>query len=210
MIQKILLKILFNRKAIPLILIALFVLTLGASLIAIFFGTLQRFESLRKSVERDEKAMIITKEVGLINTLLNSPVKFYRGGILSKIKNSGLFREIGKITPSTFQVEAGIDLNLGIKTSLFFESLDAKFLEANISEFSWTEEDPYVPLILSADFVDLYNFGFSLAMGSPQIDPSNIDKIPMTLTLRGSDKTIRQKSPNCGNYESHSIHPGAS
>ncbi len=180
-------RLLFGRRVPLVLLIGILILSLGAGLTTVFLGTLDRYQLLSGKNEEEGEFFILTKEVGIFNTLLNAPVKFSEEE-LKTIRSSEHFAEVGEFTPSMFRVEAKLDINYGMRTSLFLESVEAKYLESDLQDLSWEPGDKTIPLVISSDFVDLYNFGFSMAMGFPQINPSNIQNIPIELTISGKSK----------------------
>lgn len=177
-------RLLFGKRIYLILALSLLVVFLGAALTTIFLGTFNRYQMLTKSSSDDEELLVLTKEVGLFNTLLNAPVKFGKED-LEAINDSEHFLEVSQLTPSMFSVEARLDINIGMRTSLFLEALDSKYLEPGISGFKWEPGEKIVPLVISNEFVDLYNFGFSMALGFPQINPQNIGNIPMELQVSG-------------------------
>lgn len=180
-------KLLFGKNLWVLIILVILILSLGASLSSAFIGTFIRYSKLNESEEGKKERIILTKEVGIFNTLLNAPVRFSDEEI-SQIRNSEHFEDVGKIIPSMYRVEARLDINFGLRTSLFLESIENQYLEPKFSGFSWSTNEKTIPLIVSSEFVDLYNFGFSMAMGFPQINPGNIESIPIELSLSGKKR----------------------
>ena len=117
-----------------------------------------------------------------------SPAKFSLEE-LDRIAESGLFEKIAPLTPAAFEVQAQIDIKSGIRTSLFLESVPLDILEPGIQDFEWSENDEYVPIIIAEDFIDLYNYGFSLAMGSPQVPASALGQVPIKVIASGAKGT---------------------
>jgi hypothetical protein len=73
-------------------------------------------------------------------------------------------------------------------TQLFFESIPTEFIDVNSSDWRFDPQNPEVPVIVSKDYLALYNFGFAAAQGMPQISEGMIEMIPLQFTLRGNGK----------------------
>lgn len=108
----------------------------------------------------------------------------------------------GKFTHADFRVYAGVsiagngddaDSGRRMSTAMFFESVPDEFLDVKNGSFFWNEESPEVPVIISKDYLALYNFGFAGAAGLPQLSESLISGIPLNLSLssESGDKNIR-------------------
>lgn len=75
----------------------------------------------------------------------------------------------------------------GMSTNMFFESIPDSFVDARSAGWGWREGDREVPLIISKDYLTLYNFGFASSAGLPQLSEGVMSGIPLTLTLRGEN-----------------------
>ena len=71
-------------------------------------------------------------------------------------------------------------------TQLFFESIPAEFLDVNSAEWRFDERNPVIPVIVSKDYLSLYNFGFAAAQGMPKISEGMAGMIPLQFTISGN------------------------
>ena len=71
----------------------------------------------------------------------------------------------------------------GFKTLAFFESIPSKFIDTPINEWKWDISSETVPIILPTTFVDAYNYGIALSMGTPQISKKLLKTVPLKLKL---------------------------
>ena len=78
-----------------------------------------------------------------------------------------------------------------MSTNMFFESIPSDFVDVPASRWSWREGDDEVPLIISKDYLTLYNFGFAASAGLPQMSEGLMSGIPLTLTLTSDDGSRR-------------------
>ena len=69
---------------------------------------------------------------------------------------------------------------------LFFESIPTEFIDVADSEWKFDPEKPEIPIIMSRDYLSLYNFGFAASQGLPQVSEGIISKVPIEFTLRGN------------------------
>ncbi len=70
-------------------------------------------------------------------------------------------------------------------SEIFLEAVPDQFLDFDIKNFVWNENSETVPLIISADFLALYNFGFAPSRGLPRITPEVVNTIPLNLYVSG-------------------------
>lgn len=112
--------------------------------------------------------------------------------------------KVGEFTRADFRVYAGVSLGNGdaddssgrrMFTAMFFESVPDDFLDISDSSFFWNEDSREVPIIISKDYLALYNFGFAGAAGLPQLSESLISGIPLNLTLSDDSGAQRISMP---------------
>ena len=75
--------------------------------------------------------------------------------------------------------------------AMCFAAVPEGFLDVDRNSFSWQEGDEEVPIIISKDYLALYNFGFAGAAGLPRLSESLVSGIPLRLTLVSEDGTRR-------------------
>ena len=98
-------------------------------------------------------------------------------------------RRVGRFTASDYEVRAAVALGssgAAMTTQLFFESIPAEFLDVNSAEWRFDERDPVIPVIVSKDYLSLYNFGFAAAQGMPKISEGMAGMIPLQFTISGN------------------------
>ena len=74
-------------------------------------------------------------------------------------------------------------------SALFLESIPDEFFD--VTPKGWTYEpgrSSYVPVILSKDYLSLYNFGFATSRGMPQVSEEVIGMVPLKLSLSGNGR----------------------
>ncbi|MEL6922967.1 MAG: FtsX-like permease family protein [Bacteroidota bacterium] len=126
--------------------------------------------------------IIINKQVNLLNTL-GLKASFSEAEI-EELRTQSFVEEVGTFTANRFKVSAS-SRSLGFYTELFFESVPDQFLDTD-TDFDWEEGQPDLPVIMSRDYLALYNFGFAPSQGLPQFTPGTIQRVSLDVTLRGN------------------------
>lgn len=90
-------------------------------------------------------------------------------------------------TPSGFDVTVSIDFpGSSFSTALFFEGVADEFLDEVPHGWQFDPANPSVAIILPADYLALYNFGFAPARGLPHLDRKTVSMAPLRVTLSGN------------------------
>jgi hypothetical protein len=95
-------------------------------------------------------------------------------------------KKVGRFTTSRFAVYGTVTMGgRGMSSYLFFESVPDEFFDVRPERWSFSPDDPFIPIVLCRDYLALYNFGFAVPQGLPQVSEEIVESIPMTLTLTG-------------------------
>ena len=73
-----------------------------------------------------------------------------------------------------------------MSTYLFFESIPDEFFDIKPDGWDFDPEAPVIPIVLSKDYLTLYNFGFAPTRGMPQLSEDIIKKVPLKIRLSGN------------------------
>lgn len=95
--------------------------------------------------------------------------------------------EIAGVSPliaNQFRVRATAGGIIPFSTDLFLESLDSDFIDTLPPSFSWEPGQLVVPVIFSADFLEMYNV-FAPAQGLPQLSPKTISSVNIIMECSG-------------------------
>lgn len=86
-----------------------------------------------------------------------------------------------------FNVAAAVDIaGQTLSTALFLEALPTRYFDVMPPEWDYdTASQAEVPIIISKDYLALYNFGFAAGRGLPQISEELVSMIPLRLYLSG-------------------------
>lgn len=102
---------------------------------------------------------------------------------IDKIKAQPFVQAFGLITSSRFKVVVQAPGDLHFATDMFFESVPDSFLDVKNDDWKWSKGDPTIPIILPSDFLNLYNFGFSLSQDLPQISQETVKALPLQVVI---------------------------
>lgn len=144
--------------------------------------------------------IIISKKVSTLNTLGNRISNFSEGE-LSKISNLPGVQNVGKFYSNTFEVWGTLSVGKNsrkIGTELFFESVDDEFIDNLPKKWKWNKEDHIIPIILPADFLNLYNYTFAPSRNLKPISKATIKLASFNLFLKGSKGSRRYKGKIVG------------
>lgn len=128
--------------------------------------------------------IVVSKKVNGINL---EPVKFSQEEI-DDIGKQPWVKKIGKFTSADYSVSASIEMGgHGMSTYLFFESVPDDFFDKTPIGWDYKEGQKFVPIVLNKDYLALYNFGFALPRGLPQLSEDMIGTVPLRLVISGEN-----------------------
>lgn len=93
-------------------------------------------------------------------------------------------------TAAAFNVYASVEMGgRNLSTALFLESIPDEYFDVKPSEWDYDPEssDP-VPVIISKDYLTLYNFGFAASRGLPQVSEGMVGMVPLRMSLSGNGR----------------------
>ena len=121
---------------------------------------------------------------------LNKPVLAYRSHFteaeITELKKMDYVQDLGIFHSSEFRINASSP-TFGFFTDLFFEAIDTAFIDFKDTEkeFHWKDGQLDIPIVVSKDYLALYNFGFAPSQGLPQLNPEFLENFTLDLTLIG-------------------------
>lgn len=132
--------------------------------------------------------LVVNKRVTSANTLgAEGSRSSFTQAETEEIVRQPWVRSVGKFTAADYKVYASLNQgDRGMSTYMFFESLPDEYVDVKSSAWSWKGGEE-VPLIISKDYLTLYNFGFASSAGMPQMSESIMSGIPLGLRLRSED-----------------------
>lgn len=150
-----------------------------------------------KSIWDDEDSfiksdfMVVNKRVTSSATLGNSTTSF-TSAELEDISRQPWVRKAGAFSSADFKVKGSVSQGgRGMSTYMFFESIPDDFVDVDSESWRWNDGDTTLPIIISKDYLTLYNFGFAGSAGLPQMSESIMSGIPLDITMTSDDGTRR-------------------
>lgn len=132
--------------------------------------------------------LVITRQVSSAGVLVGG-AEFDQDAI-DEIKSQPWVRSVGAFGTSTYKIYASIGVGNGraVHTQFFFESIPDEYIDVPRNEWGFSQGDSIIPVIMSKDYLSLYNFGFAATSGLPQISEGMAGMIPLSFTLRGNGR----------------------
>ena len=137
--------------------------------------------------------LVVNKRVTGAN-VWDSNASAFTPGELEQLRNQPWVREIGEFSSADYRIWASVGQGgRGMSTMLFFEAVPDEFVDGVNGPWGFDERRGEVPVIISRDYLALYNFGFAGSAGLPQMSESILSGIPLNLTLTSDDGTRQRK-----------------
>ncbi|NIG52340.1 FtsX-like permease family protein [Chitinophaga sp. Cy-1792] len=134
--------------------------------------------------------LVINKKV--TNSMMGQPGKStFSPAEIENIRKQPFVQASGLITSSEFNVVVQAPGDLHFATDMFFESVPDSFIDVKGEDWKWNQGDNTIPIILPSDFLNLYNFGFSLSQDLPQISQETAKALPLLVVI--SNNTTSQQ-----------------
>ena len=138
------------------------------------------------STSSNEGFIIVNKQIGILNALNDSSVKFTNKD-LEDIKNKDWVLDADGFISNNYRIRLS-SRRFNFRTELFFESVGDSFIDTDLDDFEWITKDNVVPLILSNQFYNLYNFGFAAGQVLPKVPKDVLMGLEFDLRVSGEGK----------------------
>lgn len=103
---------------------------------------------------------------------------------IAVIKTAPQVQDVGLLTPANFKVAASLGSGqMSFYTLLFLESAPDRFMDKMPETWKWQEGDNTIPIILSRDFLNMYNYIFAPSQGLPLLSEQSVKAIGFKLTM---------------------------
>ncbi|MDE7381732.1 MAG: ABC transporter permease [Muribaculaceae bacterium] len=140
--------------------------------------------------------IVVNKKIDASGLTGASELTFTREEI-SDLESQPWVRSCGNFTGVQYQVSASVVGNggRGMSTDMFFESIPDEYIDVADGGWQYVPGKNEVPVIISKDYLTLYNMGFAGSAGLPQMSEQMMSAIPMRLRLR-SEKGDKEMTLN--------------
>lgn len=136
--------------------------------------------------------LIISKKVSGLGSFMSGDGESTRfsEAEIADIASQPWARNVGRFNSAAFNVYAKVSFGgSSMGSDLFLESIPDDFFD--VSPKGWGYEpgrSEFVPVIISKDYLSLYNFGFATSRGMPQVSEEVIGMVPLQLSLSGNGR----------------------
>ncbi len=136
--------------------------------------------------------LIISKKVGGLGSILSGSSATFSPSDIEDLEAQKWVRRTGKFTASNFGVGASVEMGgRGMNTAMFLESIPDEFFDVTPRDWKFIPgQSQTVPIIISKEYLSLYNFGFAASRGLPQISESMIGMVPLKLSISGNGRQM--------------------
>ncbi len=155
---------------------------IGLTLLLFSLQTWLDLQKILRGSSEGDNYVILNKPVSLANTIFGKSV--FKPEEIKDIGNQSFTKSIAPFAANRFKVSASSSA-INLYTELFLESVPREHLDVQDPDFRWQEGQSEIPIIMSKDYLALYNFGFAISQGLPQFTPSTIRKVSFDINIRG-------------------------
>lgn len=187
MSKQLLHKLLLNNKKQSRLLSAWLALFIGCSLLLVSIMIWSTFQSLLEGKNNQDSLgstfLTISKVVDDAAMAQKSKTQISDADI-EIIKHAPQVQDVGILTPAQFKVSASLGSGpIAFYTLLFLEAAPDQFMDQMPATWQWHEGDNTIPIILSRDFLNMYNYLFAPSQGLPILSEQTVKAIGFTITI---------------------------
>lgn len=130
--------------------------------------------------------LILSHKVSGLGSMLGGGPATFSDDEIARLEQQPWVRRTGRFTASGFNVAAAVDMGgRSLNTALFLESIPSEFFDLVPDGWNWKPGQP-VPVVISKEYLTLYNFGFASSRGLPQVSEKMVSMVPLRLSLSGA------------------------
>ena len=108
---------------------------------------------------------------------------------LEDLKKQSYLQDVAPLTGNMFVVNATGGSALPFSSDFFIESIKDDFIDTLPSSFAWKEGQIDVPMIVSSDYLEIYNAVFAPSRDLPQISEKTASSVNIFLECTGGGQT---------------------
>jgi len=125
------------------------------------------------------------------NDMMGKPdISLFKPREIEAMRSAPQVQDMGVLVSNRFPVYATFNAGIaGFSSEMFLEAVPERLLDKKPDGWHWQPGNLTVPIILSSDFLNLYNYGFALSQGLPQLSQSSIKALAFDLKIGRGDFT---------------------
>lgn len=168
---------------------------LGLSIVT---GGMHTFRVIQELLNQKELLggdyIVISKKVGLLNTISGATPSFDDQDIAEVKKMEGV-TGVGAFESGDFRASMELTGALAemagqsFRSDMFFEALPDDFVDIDKQDWSWNPHHAKVPVIVSAEYINLYNSAFARSQNLPVIPESMLKSISFNIQITGNGQS---------------------
>lgn len=163
--------------------------------LTIVVAALQFYSDLKPVFDGKDSFMtrdltVISKKVSGLGSIVGSGSgTTFTHAEISELEAQPWVRRVAAFTPATFNVAATADMDgVNLSTALFLESVPDDMFDVRPEDWGFDPSEPVLPVIISKDYLSLYNFGFASSRGLPQLSEAMIGLVPLRISVSGNGR----------------------
>ena len=125
---------------------------------------------------------VTEQNMGVANATIFSPED------VDSLRQAPEVLDVGVITSNHFPVYAMMGGKLGFATDLPLECVPDNFIDKMPEEWKWQPGSINLPIIVSSQFLDIYNYVFAPSQGLPQLSEGSVKTLALNLKVGSGDR----------------------
>jgi hypothetical protein len=195
--KRLLRKLLLNSRSNSRLWAALLALCIGTTLllaaVMIWWNFQQLLDGKQDNDSLGSTFLTISKKVTDEN-MAKPKATLFTDADIEALGNAPQVRDVGALTSNRFPVYATLNASLGFATEMFLEAVPDRFMDKKPEDWYWQPSTPQVPIILSSEFLNLYNYGFALSKGLPQLSENSIESLAFDLKVGAGENSMTYRA----------------
>ncbi len=128
--------------------------------------------------------LTISKQIDAEQEITKQKPALFSNTEIRALGSLPVVQDIGMFTSARFPVEVAFKGDsMQFSTRLFIESVPDRFIDNKPLDWYWQYTAKEVPVIVSTEFLNLYNYGYASNQGVPQLTMGTIQSLHFTLNI---------------------------
>lgn len=143
--------------------------------------------------------LIVSKRISVAHSFSSSASTF-KDAEVREMEAQRFTKSVGTFNSSQYHVDASMGLAgmPALRTELFFESVPDAFVDTDLSQWKFDQQQGVIPIILPKNYLTIYNFGFAQSRSLPKMSEGLIGAIDLMIHIRGNGKEAYYKGKVIG------------
>lgn len=131
--------------------------------------------------------IMVTKHIGMGNSLSGRSTSFSEKEI-NDLRSQSFTEKLGCFSTTNYKISVSLaigDVPLA-NAEMFFESVPDEFIDINMADWKYEDNQETVPIILPRTYINMYNFSIAQQRSLPQISESLMSSINVQIYAHGN------------------------